>query len=178
MMRLLAAFSIVGLFAGCAAAERQSQITKAADTTITAHMRDRYDLAAVSDFLRTVISDHPTFEGVNLSATRVEDEWKRERIAPGSRMRSADWVIYDVERGDDRFDLYFMFDSDGGRSVTVQAKRLSKERFQFLGLTIDEWVELPEMKTEGNKPFETSSLARPKSGRVSRLRLLSARCRG
>lgn len=156
MMRILAALLIVGLFAGCAAAKRQSR-TAESDHASEAHMHDRYDLVAISAFLRGVISEHPTFEGVSLTSTRLQDQWKRERIAPGNRMRSGDWVIYDVEQGDDRFDLYFMYDRAGGRCVTVQAQRLSKDHFQFLGLALDEWVELSDWRWRANQPVEPTS---------------------
>ena len=153
MTRLISVFVVVSVLAGCAGTEQASSPDEA-DRAIAAHMRDRYDLTAVSAFIRDVIREHPTFEGVDLSSTLVENDWKRERIAPGSRMRSGDWVLYDVEQGDDRFDLYFMYDPKAGRCVTVQAKRLSKDHFQFVGLVLAEWVELSDVKKRANQTSE------------------------
>ena len=103
-------------------------------------MSARYDFSALTTFLKEVVRDHPTFEKVSLASTKIEAKWRLERIDPPSRMRSGDWVIWEKKEGDEGFDLYYQFDTT--HTVTIRAKRLAKDRFEFLGISIDEWVSL------------------------------------
>jgi len=105
-------------------------------------MKERYDFDALASFLRLVIAEHPVFEKIDLRGTKIEKEWRIERIDPPSRMRSGDWVIWDAKQGDDVFQLYFMYDPRNGRSVSIRAKRLAKSEFQLINIGLDEWVEL------------------------------------
>ena len=57
-------------------------------------------------------------------------------------MKNGDWVICDANQRDEEFDLYFMFDPKLGRSVNIRAKRLARDSFQFVRITLEEWVSL------------------------------------
>lgn len=100
----------------------------------------RYDFSALTVFLRRVVREHPVFEKVSLASTKIETRWRFEKVDPPSRMRSGDWVIWEKKEEDDGFDLYYQFDAT--HSVTIRARRLAKDRFELVGLSIEEWVSL------------------------------------
>ncbi|MGC4073106.1 MAG: hypothetical protein QM760_11405 [Nibricoccus sp.] len=107
---------------------------------IVERMSARYDFSALTLFLKSVIRDHPTFDKVPLASTKVEEKWRLEKIDPPSRMRSGDWVIWDKNEENGGFDLYYQFDAT--HSVTIRAKRLAKDKFEFASLSIEEWISL------------------------------------
>ena len=140
-MRYLVPIAVVVLLSGCSSI-RNEKVLAEVDRRVEAHMSARYDLDAVRDFLVEVVDQHPVYEGVSLASGRIGTAWRAERIAPGQRMRCGDWVLYDVEQGDEQFLLYCVFDEKNGRSVTIRSKRLSRDQFEFIETSIDEWVEL------------------------------------
>jgi len=107
---------------------------------IVKKMSARYDFSALTTFLKEVVRDHPTFEKVSLASTKIEAKWRLEKIDPPSRMRSGDWVIWEKKEEAEGFDLYYQFDAT--HSVTIRAKRLAKDRFELVDLSIEEWVSL------------------------------------
>jgi hypothetical protein len=133
-MKIFAAILFISTAIVCCAstADRERDIVK--------KMSTRYDFAALTTFLKEVIRDHPTFEKVSLAATKVEAKWRFEKIDPPSRMRNGDWVIWEKKEEDEGFDLYYQFDAN--HSVTIRAKRLAKDRFELVGLSIEEWASL------------------------------------
>ena len=75
-MRALVTLFLALVFVGSAfAGEREAAIEK--------RMRQRYDFTALSVFLKKVVSEHPSFEGVSLASTKIgpdeEYPWAKER---------------------------------------------------------------------------------------------------
>jgi hypothetical protein len=143
-MRVILLF-FLSLFLGACDTANQSRILQR-DRSIEADMRERYDFGALAAFLRQVIADHPVFEQVNLTSTKIGDSWHIERVDPPSRMRNGDWVIWDSGQGNEEFELYLMFDPKDGRTVSIRVKRLAKDRFQLIGLSLDQFIELGQKK--------------------------------
>jgi hypothetical protein len=110
------------------------------ERAIVKKMRERYDFPVLTVFLKKVVEEHPKVETVSIASTKVEARWRFESVDPPSRMRSGDWVIWDTTNEDGSFDLYYQFEST--RSVTIRAKRLSRDKFELIGISIDEWVSL------------------------------------
>jgi hypothetical protein len=110
------------------------------ERTIVKEMTERYDFVALAAFLKESIQRHPTFGGVSLRDTRVGSKWRFEKVDPPRRMRSGDWVIWDQKDEDEALELYT--ESGATHVVIIRAKRVAKNKFEFLGNSIDEWVSL------------------------------------
>ena len=110
------------------------------ERTIVKAMMERYDFVALTAFLKESIQRHPTFDGVSLRDTRVGSKWRFEKVDPPRRMRNSDWVIWDQKDEDEAFELYTEFGAT--HVVIIRAKRVAKNKFEFLGISIDEWVSL------------------------------------
>jgi hypothetical protein len=110
------------------------------ERAITAQMSARYDFTALTSFVRQIIRDHPRFQEVSLARSKVGPEWRFENIDPPRRMRSGDWVIWDRKDEEESFDLYYTFSET--HSITARARRLARDRFELVGLSIEEWISL------------------------------------
>ena len=110
------------------------------EKTIVEEMTERYAFSALTAFLKQVVMDHPTFEEVSLAAAKIDMKWRFEKIDPPRRMRNGDWVIWDQKDEDEAFDLYYMVDAT--HSLNIGAKRLARDRFEFVRLSIEEWTSL------------------------------------
>jgi len=142
-------FSLLALLAcaSCASSERAAR-----GAAIEARLRAKYDMDALTAFVRKVVEAHPNFAGVALS-TRIDGKWALEKVDPPSRLRSGDWVLYDQHAGDDEFTVYTITKERPYAWITIHAKRLAKDRFEFLELTRDDVVEL-HVRKEPNKALE------------------------
>jgi hypothetical protein len=110
------------------------------ELAIVRKMNERYDFQALTQFLKRIVQEHPSFEKVPLASTKIEAQWHFEKVDPPSRMRNGEWVMWDQNGGDESFDLYYNFDAS--HSVTIRAKRLAKDRFACVGLSIEQWESL------------------------------------
>ena len=131
-MRALLSFLLLAAVVQAAPADHERKIVK--------EMNERYDFPVLTTFLKQVIHDHPVFEGVSLTATRIDASWRFEPVDPPRRMRNGDWVVWDQKDQEGHFDLYFKFDPT--HSVTIEAKRLARDRFELVALSLDEWVKM------------------------------------
>lgn len=110
------------------------------ERSVIKRLNGKYDLNAVTAFLKTIIKQHPTFEDIPISSTKIGSDWVFEKADPPSRMRNGDWVIWDRREDDSAFELYYTYKP--GYSVTIFGRRLGKDRFEVIRLSIEEWVDL------------------------------------
>ena len=135
-MRILTLTFAVALLAltGCASRETREHTTR-----IESQMRAKYDLDAMTVFLKRIIAEHPAFGGVALS-TNVSGQWQFEPVDPPSRMRSGDWVLWDQHQDGDTFELYFITPKSAW--ISIEAKRLAKDRFGVVRISRDDVTDL------------------------------------
>lgn len=116
------------------------QFASSYERMIEKEMSERYDLAALTAFVRDLVRDHPVVDGVSPAKSRISNKWRVEKVDPPRRMRIGDWVIWDPKDEDSSFKLYYVFDKN--HSVTAHVKRLAKDKFVLEGVAIEEWVSL------------------------------------
>jgi len=140
-MRNLSLVCLCAVLAGCGTPSDAPHIVER-ERRLVEGMRERYDFLALTQFLKVTLSEHPVIEGVDVTTSRLDQEWSLERVDPPSRMRSGDWVIWDAKQGDEEFILYFTYEGRSGKSVDIRCRRIDPDRFEVLGTSTSEWVEL------------------------------------
>lgn len=130
-MRSLLSILIVLACSGCISSEQRERVTE------EARLLAKYDRDALTVFVRKVVEAHPTITGVTLS-TRIDGKWSLEPLGPFWLMRSGDWVFHDQHPDLDEFLVSSMTKEPPYAWITIYAKRIAKDRFEFVRLLREE----------------------------------------
>jgi hypothetical protein len=145
-MRTVLLLPLILFLVACGTTDRSRL---ASERQFEADMRERYDFAVLTRFLRQVIADHPVYdngvERVDLicTNTRIEDSWHLEGVGSRRQMRNGDWEVSDHGQGHTEFELTYIYDSRGNRTrrAEIAVKRLAKDQFRFIsiGVSVELW---------------------------------------
>lgn len=69
-------------------------------------------------------------------------------------MRSGDWVLFDAQQGDERFELYS--EAKDGRQISIRAKREFRTEYDLIEVMLDEILYLNARHGSGFQSHGTS----------------------
>ena len=102
-------------------------------------VKAKFDFAALREFLVKTISETKQFEGIDLTATRLDPNWKFS----GSSLTCGDWTF--TFGGEDE-NFQFTYTYADQKFIALKCAREKKHSFRLLQIYKDEWIILEAMK--------------------------------
>ena len=101
-------------------------------------IQTRYDLAALNSFLKKTVAEKKRWEDIDLTKPKIGDKWTVRVMA----MNSGNWNFTTPDPKKDKFSLSFTHRSEGDSrwDITLHCIRKSKDVFELVEITNDEWI--------------------------------------
>jgi len=96
-------------------------------------MKEKFDLEAISHFLRETLATNPQVDGVNISRLPVEGQWHMRRSDYPNMIQNSKWVLDYRGRGSEFMLTHDMSDK---RIVVIRAKWLERDKFELMSVSI------------------------------------------
>jgi hypothetical protein len=97
---------------------------------------DRYDMRALSAFVKETVAKTKTWNGADLLKTDIAADWK----FTGTALVSGDWSFESPDPSTDVFTLSFIYSSHGKRWLILKCMRDSRKSFRLLEITSEEVI--------------------------------------
>jgi hypothetical protein len=109
-------------------------------------VKAKFDFPALRQFLVKTVAETKQFEGIDLTAARLEPKWK----FAGSSLTCGDW-LFTFGGKDENFEFAYTYADQ--KFVALKCVREKKDSFRLLQVYKDEWIILEAMK-EPNQSLE------------------------
>jgi hypothetical protein len=98
-------------------------------------VKEKFDFDALHEFLKRTVAEKKQFEGVDLTAARLDAKWK----FVGMSMTSGDWQ-FTYGSKEEIFDYTYTYADH--KFVALKCARQEKDSFRLLQIYKDEWIVL------------------------------------
>jgi hypothetical protein len=89
---------------------------------------DRFDLKALTDFLKRTIREHRFCDDVDLTKAKLGEKWVLRQL----RMTNGDWEFSSTLKPSDTFEL--RYSPDSGKFVMLKCRRLDAHKFEMISM--------------------------------------------